>query len=147
MLYAIRCYHDEETSLAPGLQNWTPSSWPSSPSGRTHHENRTGSARWCGCSRPPRRRRGAWTIHRWCLTAPTPRPRSSCSDSTLLNGLAEALGATRDLGALVAIRRPAKAFDRAIALANTSAEAAHIRMHLDRLIRDSQPLGAKASKK
>jgi RNA polymerase sigma-70 factor (ECF subfamily) len=31
------------------------------------------------------------------------------------------------------------AFDRAIALANTSAEAAHIRMHLDRLIRDSKP--------
>jgi len=30
------------------------------------------------------------------------------------------------------------AFDRAIALANTSAEAAHIRTHLDRLIRDSQ---------
>ena len=30
------------------------------------------------------------------------------------------------------------AFDRAIALANTSAEAAHIRMHLDRLMRDSQ---------
>jgi RNA polymerase sigma-70 factor (ECF subfamily) len=29
------------------------------------------------------------------------------------------------------------AFDRAIALANTSAEVAHIRMHLDRLIRDS----------
>ena len=29
------------------------------------------------------------------------------------------------------------AFDRAIALANTAAEAAHIRMHLDRLIRDS----------
>jgi RNA polymerase sigma-70 factor (ECF subfamily) len=37
------------------------------------------------------------------------------------------------------------AFDRAIALANTSAEAAHIRMHLDRLMRDSQ--GAKISKK
>jgi RNA polymerase sigma-70 factor (ECF subfamily) len=36
------------------------------------------------------------------------------------------------------------AFDRAIALANTSAEAAHIRMHLDRLIRDSQPQNAKA---
>ncbi|MDE2376788.1 RNA polymerase sigma factor [Bradyrhizobium sp.] len=35
------------------------------------------------------------------------------------------------------------AFDRAIALANTSAEAAHIRMHLDRLIRDSQTKGAK----
>jgi RNA polymerase sigma-70 factor (ECF subfamily) len=35
------------------------------------------------------------------------------------------------------------AFDRAIALANTSAEAAHIRMHLDRLIRDSQPKGVK----
>lgn len=34
------------------------------------------------------------------------------------------------------------AFDRAIALANTSAEAAHIRMHLDRLIRDSRPKGA-----
>ncbi len=32
------------------------------------------------------------------------------------------------------------AFDRAIALANTPAEAAHIRMHLDRLIRDSQPV-------
>jgi RNA polymerase sigma-70 factor (ECF subfamily) len=31
------------------------------------------------------------------------------------------------------------AFDRAIALANTSAEAAHIRMHLDRLMRDSTP--------
>jgi RNA polymerase sigma-70 factor (ECF subfamily) len=30
------------------------------------------------------------------------------------------------------------AFDRAIALANTSAEAAHIRMHLDRLMRDSK---------
>ena len=29
------------------------------------------------------------------------------------------------------------AFDRAIALANTAAEAAHIRLHLDRLIRDS----------
>ncbi|MFH0297183.1 RNA polymerase sigma factor [Bradyrhizobium sp. 31Argb] len=39
------------------------------------------------------------------------------------------------------------AFDRAIALANTTAEAAHIRMHLDRLIRDSQPRGAKSSKK
>jgi len=39
------------------------------------------------------------------------------------------------------------AFDRAIALAHTSAEAAHIRMHLDRLIRDSQPHGSKASKK
>jgi RNA polymerase sigma-70 factor, ECF subfamily len=35
-------------------------------------------------------------------------------------------------------------FDRAIALANTSAEAAHIRMHLDRLMRDSQPQGKKA---
>ena len=31
------------------------------------------------------------------------------------------------------------AFDRAISLANTTAEAAHIRMHLDRLIRDSAP--------
>jgi RNA polymerase sigma-70 factor (ECF subfamily) len=39
------------------------------------------------------------------------------------------------------------AFDRAIALANTSAEAAHIRMHLDRLIRDSQPHGTRISKK
>jgi RNA polymerase sigma-70 factor (ECF subfamily) len=36
------------------------------------------------------------------------------------------------------------AFDRAIALANTSAEAAHIRKHLDRLMRDSAPKGAKA---
>ncbi|HWF97236.1 MAG TPA: RNA polymerase sigma factor [Xanthobacteraceae bacterium] len=33
------------------------------------------------------------------------------------------------------------AFDRAIALANTAAEAAHIRMHLDRLMRDSAPEG------
>jgi RNA polymerase sigma-70 factor (ECF subfamily) len=39
------------------------------------------------------------------------------------------------------------AFDRAIALANTSAEAAHIRMHLDRLIRDSRPSAATAAKK
>ncbi|MBV9559339.1 MAG: RNA polymerase sigma factor [Bradyrhizobium sp.] len=38
------------------------------------------------------------------------------------------------------------AFDRAIALANTSAEAAHIRMHLDRLMRDSKPRDAKAGK-
>jgi RNA polymerase sigma-70 factor (ECF subfamily) len=38
------------------------------------------------------------------------------------------------------------AFDRAIALANTSAEAAHIRMHIDRLKRDSRPHGAKTGK-
>jgi len=31
------------------------------------------------------------------------------------------------------------AFDQAIALAHTPAEAAHIRLHLDRLIKDSQP--------
>ena len=38
------------------------------------------------------------------------------------------------------------AFDRAIALANTTAEAAHIRLHLDRLIKDSLPRdGQKAS--
>jgi RNA polymerase sigma-70 factor (ECF subfamily) len=37
------------------------------------------------------------------------------------------------------------AFDRAIALANTSAEAAHIRMHLDRLMRDAAQ-GNKAGK-
>jgi Predicted RNA polymerase sigma factor containing a TPR repeat domain len=29
------------------------------------------------------------------------------------------------------------AFDQAIALANTAAEAAHIRLHLDRLMRDN----------
>jgi len=39
------------------------------------------------------------------------------------------------------------AFDRAIALANTSAEAAHIRMHLDRLMRDSHAHNTKISKK
>ncbi len=39
------------------------------------------------------------------------------------------------------------AFDRAIALANTSAEAAHIRTHLDRLIRDSEVAGKKNSTK
>ncbi len=33
------------------------------------------------------------------------------------------------------------AFDRAIALANTAAEAAHIRMHLDRLMKDGAPAG------
>jgi RNA polymerase sigma-70 factor (ECF subfamily) len=33
------------------------------------------------------------------------------------------------------------AFNQAIALANTTAEAAHIRMHLDRLLRDSQAGG------
>jgi RNA polymerase sigma-70 factor (ECF subfamily) len=38
------------------------------------------------------------------------------------------------------------AFDRAIALANTSAEAAHIRMHIDRLKRDSAPRDVKAKK-
>jgi RNA polymerase sigma-70 factor (ECF subfamily) len=38
------------------------------------------------------------------------------------------------------------AFDRAIALANTSAEAAHIRMHIDRLIRDSQPMAKESAK-
>jgi RNA polymerase sigma-70 factor (ECF subfamily) len=31
------------------------------------------------------------------------------------------------------------AFDRAIALAHTPAEAAHIRRHLDRLTQDSEP--------
>jgi RNA polymerase sigma-70 factor, ECF subfamily len=39
------------------------------------------------------------------------------------------------------------AFDRAIALANTSAEAAHIRTHLDRLIRDSHVAATKPPKK
>jgi RNA polymerase sigma-70 factor, ECF subfamily len=34
------------------------------------------------------------------------------------------------------------AFDRAIALANTAAEAAHIRLHLDRLLKDSAPRDA-----
>jgi len=38
-----------------------------------------------------------------------------------------------------------EAFDRAIALANTAAEAAHIRMHLDRLMRDKKP-GAASTK-
>jgi RNA polymerase sigma-70 factor (ECF subfamily) len=37
------------------------------------------------------------------------------------------------------------AFDRAIALANTAAEAAHIRMHLDRLMKDSAPAGEQES--
>ena len=39
------------------------------------------------------------------------------------------------------------AFDRAIALANTSAEAAHIRMHIDRLIRDSEASAARQEAK
>jgi RNA polymerase sigma-70 factor (ECF subfamily) len=36
-----------------------------------------------------------------------------------------------------------EAFDRAIALANTAAEAAHIRMHIDRLMKDSATEGDK----
>jgi RNA polymerase sigma-70 factor (ECF subfamily) len=35
-------------------------------------------------------------------------------------------------------REAKEAFDRAIALANTAAEAAHIRMHIDRLIDDAK---------
>jgi RNA polymerase sigma-70 factor, ECF subfamily len=35
------------------------------------------------------------------------------------------------------------AFDRAIALAHTTAEAAHIRMHLDRLLKAGEPDAAK----
>src|SRR5256885_5686422 len=38
------------------------------------------------------------------------------------------------------------AFDRAIALANSSAGTAHITMHLDRLMRDSAPCEAKVAK-
>ncbi len=38
------------------------------------------------------------------------------------------------------------AFDRAISLANTAAEAAHIRMHLDRLSRDGAPNGSAPDK-
>src|SRR4029450_14036428 len=38
------------------------------------------------------------------------------------------------------------ASDRAIAVANTSAERAHIRLQLDRLQRDSRPRGKKAGK-
>jgi RNA polymerase sigma-70 factor (ECF subfamily) len=34
-------------------------------------------------------------------------------------------------------REAYEAFDRAIALAGTAAEAAHIRLHLDRLAKDS----------
>ena len=37
------------------------------------------------------------------------------------------------------------AFDRAIALANTPAEAAHIRLHLDRLMKDSGPRAGRAT--
>jgi RNA polymerase sigma-70 factor (ECF subfamily) len=37
------------------------------------------------------------------------------------------------------------AFSRAIALANTPAEAAHIRLHLDRLIKNSAPRRTKAA--
>ena len=36
-------------------------------------------------------------------------------------------------------REARAAFDRAIALANTAAEAAHIRLHLDRLIKNNAP--------
>jgi RNA polymerase sigma-70 factor (ECF subfamily) len=43
-------------------------------------------------------------------------------------------------------REARAAFDRAISLANTAAEAAHIRMHLDRLAREGRPhIGKKAS--
>jgi RNA polymerase sigma-70 factor (ECF subfamily) len=39
-------------------------------------------------------------------------------------------------------RQAREAFDQAIALANTAAEASHIRMHLDRLMKDSEPQDA-----
>ena len=42
-------------------------------------------------------------------------------------------------------RRRGEAFDRAIALANSAAEAAHIRTQLDRLIKDSAAGAAKAA--
>ena len=37
------------------------------------------------------------------------------------------------------------AFDQAIARANTAAEAAHIRLHLDRLMKDAAPAGDRAA--
>ncbi len=37
------------------------------------------------------------------------------------------------------------AFDRAIALANTPAEAAHIRLHLDRLMKDGTARAGQAA--
>ena len=49
-------------------------------------------------------------------------------------------------GLLMQLGRAAEArtaFDQAIALAHTPAEAAHIRLHLDRLMKESQPAGAK----
>ncbi len=49
-------------------------------------------------------------------------------------------------GLLMQLGRAAEArlaFDQAIALAHTPAEAAHIRLHLDRLIKESEPAGAK----
>jgi RNA polymerase sigma-70 factor (ECF subfamily) len=39
------------------------------------------------------------------------------------------------------------AFDRAIALANTPAEAAHIRLHLDRLMQENRPGGDQPSRR
>jgi RNA polymerase sigma-70 factor (ECF subfamily) len=44
------------------------------------------------------------------------------------------------LSQLGRIEEARAAFDRAIALANTAAEAAHIRMHLDRLLNTNQPV-------
>lgn len=50
---------------------------------------------------------------------------------------------------LLQLERKAEArncFDRAIALANTAAEAAHIRQHIDRLIAESEPPAARAAR-
>ena len=64
----------------------------------------------------------------------------------LIDQRARALHAKDAQAVLACLTSDFVAFDRAIALANTSAEAAHIRMHLDRLKRDSAPRGAKAGK-
>jgi RNA polymerase sigma-70 factor (ECF subfamily) len=62
--------------------------------------------------------------------------------ATRLNGYFHFFGVRG--GLLMQLGRAAEAreaFDRAIALANTAAEAAHIRMHLDRLQKDSAKTG------
>ena len=56
-----------------------------------------------------------------------------------LSGYFHYHGARGGLLLMLDRRREAReAFDRAIALANTAAEAAHIRMHIDRLIAESE---------
>ena len=110
--------------------------------------------------RTPTGRRSICSTRRWSGCSPRRSSRSTArSRSSKVRGPAAALAMIEPLatrlsgyfyffgvkGALLMQLGRAEearvAFDRAIALANTAAEAAHIRMHLDRLIKTAHPAG------